>query len=162
MRPFIVIVGDIPEADLQMIISAAEENDIGVELKSSAEELGKSYTDIAVGYISYLPCTPESILDLFSNIPIGANEYFPLYQVVENTIYPEILNNYPVTSVFQTPITPFSLRNIFNTIKYHQSVSDQVKGVVNEILKYRRQKHQLIWDTEEWVLLWTCIVATST
>lgn len=144
MPPFIVIVGDIPEADLRLIKTAAEENDIGVELKKSAEELGKSYSDIAVGYISYLPCTPESILDLFSNIPIGANEYFPLYQVVYDSTYPEILNNYPVTSVFKTPITPISLRNIFNTIQYHQSVSEQVKGIVNEILKYRKQKHQLI------------------
>lgn len=144
MPPFIVIVGDIPEADLRLIKSAAEENDIGVELKKSAEELGKSYSDIAVGYISYLPCTPESILDLFSNIPIGANEYFPLYQVVDDSTYPEILNNYPVTSVFKTPITPISLRNIFNTIQYHQSVSEQVKGIVNEILKYRKQKHQLV------------------
>lgn len=144
MPPFIVIFGDIPKADLRMIKSAAEENGIAVELKKSAEELGKSYTDIAVGYISYLSCTPESILELFSNLPIGANEYFPLYQVIDNTTYPDILNNYPVTSVFKTPITPFSLRNIFNTIKYHQSVSEQVKGVVNEILKYRKQKHQLI------------------
>ena len=144
MPPFIVIVGDIPETDLRLIKSAAEENDIGVELKKSAEELGKSYSDIAVGYISYLPCTPELILDLFSNIPIGANEYFPLYQVVDDDTYPEILNNYPVTSVFKTPITPISLRNIFNTIQYHQSVSEQVKGIVNEILKYRKQKHQLV------------------
>lgn len=144
MPPFIVIVGDIPETDLHLIRSAAEENDIAVELKKSAEELGKSYSDIASGYISYLPCTYEAILELFSNIPVGANEYFPLYQVVESNIYPEILDNYPVTSVFESPLTTLSLRNIFNTIRYHQSVSGQVKGVVNEILKYRKQKHQLI------------------
>ena len=144
MPPFIVIVGDIPENDLQLIRSAAEDNNITVELKKSAEELGKSYSDIAVGYISYLPCDPEVILELFSNIPVGANEYFPLYQVVASDTYPEILNNYPVTSVFETPITSLSLRNIFNTIGYHQSVSMQVKSIVNEILKYRKQKHQLI------------------
>lgn len=144
MAPFILIFGDIPERDLQLFRSAAEENDIAVKCMKSAGKRERLHADSAVGYISYLPCTPETILELISTIPVGANEYFPLYQVVDGSTFPEILNNYPVTSVFNSPISPLSLRNIFHTIGYHHRVSMEIKNIANEIMKYRKQKHQLI------------------
>lgn len=144
MFSFIVIVGKIPNADRKLILAQAKENGISVIFKKNAQELGNSITDIALGYISYLPCTPETIKDLFYNLPIGASEHFPLFQVINCKLYPKFLDDYPATAVFTTPLTSIFLRNIFNTILFHQKVSIQYKGIVDEVLKYRKQKYQLL------------------
>lgn len=144
MPSSIVIIGKIPKADLDLIASTAKDNDIGVELHESAKELENFSTNIYNAYISYLPCTPDSVQDLFSNLPIDANEEIPFYQVVDSKVYPEFLNKYPVSGVFESPITPLSLYNIFNTILFREKVSVQYKGIVSEVLKYRKQKIQLL------------------
>jgi len=144
MPQFIIIIGDIPDADRALITAEAQKRSIAVEHKKSARDLGKSSADIAGAYISYLPCSPESIMNLFSFLPIGANEHFPLYQVVDSEEYPPVLDEFPVTSIIRTPVTPVTLRNIFNTMYYHRNIAEQFTNVVNEITKYRKQKHQLI------------------
>ena len=144
MSSFIVIIGNIPRVDLEFIQSIAYKNDIAIELKETAEDLGNSLTDIALGYISYLPCTSTTLKTLFGNLPIGSNEHFPLFQKINNGNYPKFLDEYPATGVFETPLKAITLRNIFNTILFHEKVSIQYKGIVDEVLKYRKQKYQLL------------------
>jgi len=144
MASSLVIIGTVPSVDLEQITVYAGEHDIAVEVKVSAEEVGKSLTDVALGYISYLPCTQDSILNLFSNLPIGASEHFPFFQNLQDTEYPKFLNEYPISGVFETPINSVCLRNIFSTILFHEKLSEQYRGIVTEAIKYRKQKHQLI------------------
>ncbi|MGD9201670.1 MAG: HD domain-containing phosphohydrolase [Chitinispirillia bacterium] len=144
MSSFIVLIGDIPRTDLELIQSMAKKNGLAIEQKASAEELGSSLTDIALGYISYLSCNYNTIKNLFGNLPIGSNEHFPLFQKIDNGNYTNFLNEYPATGVFETPLKTITLRNIFNTILFNEKVSVQYKGIVDEVLKYRKQKYQLL------------------
>ena len=117
MTSSLVIIGPIPEPDRKAITSAAQKNNITLELKITAEEVGKSLTEVALGYISYLPCNAESVLELFSNLPIGASEHFPFFQNIQGEEYPEFLNDYPISGVFTTPINFVVLKNIFNNTR---------------------------------------------
>ncbi len=144
MAQFIVIIGDVPKNDLEQIAQSAQKHGIDVEVKAIAEELGNSLTKVAVGYISYLPCSENAMIELFSNLPIGASEYFPFFQNVQGDKYPEFLSDYPVSGVFETPMKNVCLRNIFNTILFHERLSEQYRGIIREATKYRKQKQQLI------------------
>lgn len=144
MAPSIVIIGPAPEADVSSIRSMAKDNGIAVFLKKSAEEIGKSFSDDLLGYFSYLPCSPDAINSLYSHLPLGANEHYLVFQRSAGKAYPKSLKRYPLSGVFRSPISSLQLTNIFNIILYHERASIQYKSIVNEVLKYRRQKHQFI------------------
>jgi hypothetical protein len=140
----LVIIGPVPRSDFERLAFSAREYGMTVEMKQSAAEVGAVISDIALGYISYIPCTRESMLDLFSNLPIGASEHFPFFQNIQAGEYPLVLNEYPVSGVFESPLSELCLKNIFNTIRFHEKISVQYRGIVSEVIKYRKQKHQLI------------------
>ncbi len=144
MPSSIKIIGEIPQADLNLIESAAKEFDIAVGKIDSVKSPGSAVSDISQGFISYLPCTSDEILEIFSNLPIGSNEQFPFFQIVDTLDYPEFLNDYPVSGVFQTPISTITVRNIMNTIMLHEKISLRNKSVLDEFNKYRKQRQQFL------------------
>ena len=49
-----------------------------------------------------------------------------------------------MSGVFKTPMSSIQLNNIFNTLLCHEKNALLYKSIVNEVIKYRGQKHQFI------------------
>jgi len=142
MKSFILLIGDVPDRDLRIISSASSL--FGIEIRLDPDYKYTDENNIPSGCISYVKCTPEGMLDLFGNQPIGFGEDVPVFQKVDQDIYPEFLNKFPVQSVFRSPLTPVTAHAIISAICSHDRQMNHCKDLMNEIIKYRRQKFQLI------------------
>ncbi len=140
----IVIVGPIPKADLKLFRSIAKMSDIAVKVKKSVEELSGDASSIPLAYLSYLPDTEQALADLFARLPLGANEHFLIYQKTEHDNYPAYFDTFAISGAFESPLSTLAVHNMFNTMQFYKKTSTQSKSIIGEVIRYRKQKQQLI------------------
>ncbi len=137
----VAIIGPVPEHDLIQLSETARIEEI--DLVPVLTPAGIRDTT-PLGYISYIPCVPEAIRNLFADLPTGAGEKIPIFQRIESDSPPDFLSAFPILGFFNSPLNSIFVKNIWNTILSHESIMTQNRDILIEMMKYRRQKHQLI------------------
>ncbi len=137
----VVIIGSVPEQDLIQLSETARIEEIDLIPVLTPEEISNT---TPLGYISYVPTAPETIRNLFAGLPAGAGEKTPVFQRIEFESPPEYLSAFPILGFFNSPLSSVFVKNIWNAILSHESAMTQNRDILGEVMKYRRQKHQLI------------------
>lgn len=140
----IVLIGNIPDWDSTVIRQTAGAHDFTIHVIGTLDELSESLRAGSHAYISYLPCTRQCLLELFATLPLGAAEHFPLFISCPAKIPPECIQEFPLSGIFETPITGIAAENILNAILFFNKISNQNSAFIEEIEKYRKQKYQLV------------------
>jgi HD-GYP domain-containing protein (c-di-GMP phosphodiesterase class II) len=145
MDPTLIILGDAPALDLDLVRTTAVE--FGMQTKTHAAQQPLSILPgegPPSGCLSFVPCTRQALLDLFGVMPIGLGQEIPLFQRIDTQEYPDFLADMPVAGCFRSPLSAFECRNIMLAVMRNGSLRQQKRELVGEIKKYRKQKHQLI------------------
>lgn len=144
MQRKIFIFGIMPDSDAALVKMLASGWDFELEMYPAAipSVLSRSSTPVAV--ISYLPCKMEMMLEIFGSQPIGFGENVPLFQCVEGEAVPPFLYDLPLSGVFRSPLNETVALNMLLSIQRHSSLLDKHSVLTEEIMKYRRQKDQLV------------------
>lgn len=137
----VAIIGAVPEHDLILLSETARIEEIDLVPVLTPADICDT---TPLGYISYVPCVPEAIRNLFADLPTEAGEKIPVFQRIESDSPPDILSAFPILGFFNSPLSSIFVKNIWNTILSHESIMTQNRDILAEIMKYRRQKHQLI------------------
>lgn len=140
----LILIGDVFESDLKLLKKSAESRGIAILCKNTFDDLNEIIKSKKCACVSYVPEKENDINNLFTNLPLGTNEYFALFQKIETDDIPVLFNKFPFSGFFKSPLSLLEVHNIFNTIEFHSKFTDQYKGIVSEVLKYRKQKYQLI------------------
>ena len=145
MNPSIVLLGDVAPADRDVLLSVAETYDLEVCVRPKGSAFPFNASDgLPIGCLSFFPCEKQSCIELFSAMPLGTGHEVPFFQRIDGGESPDFLRDLPVYGVFSCPMTALNARNILNTIVRQNALLTQNKELVGEIIKYRKQKHQLI------------------
>jgi HD-GYP domain-containing protein (c-di-GMP phosphodiesterase class II) len=145
MNSYVILLGNVAQSDRNVFSSVAGTYGLEVRARSKAYALSvdASY-DAPVGCLSFLPCEKQSCIGLFSEMPVGTGYEIPFFQRIEGETVPDFLEDFPVYGVFATPLSMVSARNILTIIVRQNALVTHNKELVGEILKYRKQKRQLI------------------
>jgi HD-GYP domain-containing protein (c-di-GMP phosphodiesterase class II) len=140
----VILLGDVPAEDFAVLYEAASRKDLEVIIASEngSEEITES--TLPKAFISFLPCTEPVLLDLFATQPIGFGEKIPYFQRIESPDIPKFLDTYPLYGVFRSPLDRTAALSMMNCICQNTRVLDQNQNLIGEIIKFRRQKSQLI------------------
>ena len=144
MNSCIVVLGDIPGRDLQKLKETASLKGYDVVIYKDAKAAEHVLeTGLPLAYISFLPCTPETVIDIFGYLPIGSGERIPFFQLVGENI-PDCISDMPFLGVFQSPLTLAVITSVFLVIQRNGSLIQQNNNLVSEVINYRYQKLQLV------------------
>jgi HD-GYP domain-containing protein (c-di-GMP phosphodiesterase class II) len=141
----IIFLGEVPAADGDLLREVVAT--FGFDGKFFPVEMPPKFDsghDIPCGCISFIPCTQEAMLDLFGAMPIGFGQEIPLFQRVDGEEVPAFCAMMPFIGFFRSPLSPLNCRNMMMTIARCGMLTSQNRDVVGEMMKYRKQKHQLI------------------
>jgi HD-GYP domain-containing protein (c-di-GMP phosphodiesterase class II) len=143
MDSFIVLLGDVTAQDLAVCVSVAEF--YGLTTRHLASPPAIEFADgLPCGCISFLPCDRKEILSIFGAMPLGFGQEIPFFQKVDTEEFPAFLSDLPIEGYFRSPLTDLVVRNIMSAVKRHSLLMQQNREIIGEIMKYRKQKHQLI------------------
>jgi len=141
----ILLLGNPPENDVTLLKNMSTNYGFEIEILSETNinsfDFGKNKT---IACISYLKCTQENILGMFGAIPLGFGHEIPLFQLIENNDCPKFCEDLPFFGFFSSPLSYLDCKNILTAIKNCKISSLHNKEMMSEIIKYRKQKHQLI------------------
>lgn len=144
MGSLICITGEIQQRDLDLLREVAGVHGFTVTVMSRDEILGKRFEeDLPKGFFSFLPPSPDLILELFANLPLGSGECLPLFQRVADEV-PSFINNMPILGVFETPLTKAAVCSMLLAIVRSDAVNERNKAMVSAIIKYRNEKLDLV------------------
>ncbi len=88
---------------------------------------------------------PENMLpDLISILPAGVGERVPFFQCCTDFNLFQKAHHFPVTGIFSKHMNPHEVWSMFSTIKIHHDIRSQQHDLIKEVIKYRKQKQQLI------------------
>lgn len=145
MDPCCVILGDAPASDLALVEAAAADFGISARVHAAGEPLPDEFRDAPwAGCVSFVPCSRKALLDLFAVMPLGLGLEIPLFQKIDTQEYPAFFADMPVAGCFRSPLTRADCRNIMAAIASHGALTQQKRELMAEVMKYRKQKHQLI------------------
>jgi HD-GYP domain-containing protein (c-di-GMP phosphodiesterase class II) len=149
MGSYILLIGEATPGDQTTCASVAGMS--GLDIRYHA---GKSVFTIESGEglpgacISFLPCDRNTILSVFGDMPLGFGQEIPFFQKVDTdaaaSAFPAFLSDLPIEGYFQCPLSELAVRNMVSAIRRHEQFMEQNREIIGEIMKYRRQKHQLI------------------
>jgi HD-GYP domain-containing protein (c-di-GMP phosphodiesterase class II) len=77
-------------------------------------------------------------------MPLGFGQEIPFFQKVDTDAFPEFLSDLPIEGYFRSPLSELAISNIMSAVKRHALLMQQNREIIGEIMKYRKQKHQLI------------------
>jgi HD-GYP domain-containing protein (c-di-GMP phosphodiesterase class II) len=143
MKPFVLILGDVHARDRAALDAGAAS--FGCDIRAHAT--GPAPIDGApppAGCISFLPCARAELLSVFGSMPVGFGHEIPFFQHVGPGEAFDIVSEFPVCGVFCSPVSVLDARNIFTIISRNDTLMRQNRDLVSELMKYRKQKHQLI------------------
>jgi|WetSurMetagenome_2_1015567.scaffolds.fasta_scaffold00017_20 HD-GYP domain-containing protein (c-di-GMP phosphodiesterase class II) len=145
MEPCCVILGDAPGGDLERICSAAREFGICAKVRAQGEPPPGEFRSAPwAACISFVPCSREALLGLFAVMPVGLGLEIPLYQRIDTQNIPPFLSELPVAGYFRSPLSSLDCRNILAAVSRQGALSRQKRELTAEVMKYRKQKNQLI------------------
>jgi len=141
----ITFLGEPPPSDSRLIAGALRQlsgdNDIGMDVYPNGTETKDTRTH---AYISYIPCKPGALRDIFGRLPLGAGGHVPFFQMVNGDAIPPECMELPVYNIFQSPLSAASAFMLASAIVQHEKVMEQNRTLMSEVAKYRKQKHQLV------------------
>ncbi len=145
MEPYIILLGEIPPADREALTASASNAALQTRMHHANEPLSlESRAAPPAGCISFLPCSRQALLDLFGVMPIGFGQEIPLYQRIDTQEAPVFLADMPVAGLFRSPLSRLECLNIMTGIVRNAALMQQKREVMGEVMKYRKQKKQLI------------------
>ena len=145
MNPYIVLLGDVAPADRNVFAAVSRSYNLEVLVRTQASTFTGNTSDaMPIGCLSFLACTKQSCIELFSQMPVGTGYEIPFFQRIEGETVPDFFQELPVYGVFSTPVSMVGASNILNSIVRQNALMTQNKELIGEIIKYRKQKHQLI------------------
>lgn len=145
MGPYVVLIGNIPPSDLDLLAHIAGACDTAISFEQHALPDIKGFSDgPPIGCLSFLPCNRQSCIEIFSSMPLGTGYEIPYFQRIDGDRRPDFLLELPLYGIFCSPLSQVSAHNIMNTIVRHNALMNQNRELIGEIIKYRKQKGQLI------------------
>ncbi|MFP4012665.1 MAG: HD domain-containing phosphohydrolase [Chitinispirillaceae bacterium] len=144
MQRKIFIFGKIPKSDAALVKMLASGWEFELEIYPDVTPSVLSRSSPPVAVISYLSCNMEMMLDIFGNQPIGFGESVPLFQCVEGEAVPPYLYDLPLSGVFRSPLNETVALNMLLSVHRSGSLLEKHSVLTDEIMKYRRQKDQLV------------------
>ncbi|MBD3393218.1 MAG: GAF domain-containing protein [Chitinivibrionales bacterium] len=142
----IAILGTAPPADISTIETCARRTcaDSGSHVVLTHPAPGTPFEEVPSAFVSYVPCTPESMREVFAYLPVGSGESIPFFQKIDRDEAPEFLAGLPVFGVFRSPLSPAFAQTMCSSIASHDRYTGQNRTLMGEVVKYRKQKHQLV------------------
>jgi HD-GYP domain-containing protein (c-di-GMP phosphodiesterase class II) len=152
MTVSIFLLGEVALSDRRLLSKVAADCDANIRLAEEAEIVSKAVPDdsLADGYrwsqgcISFLPCEKQSIIRLFSTMPIGSGQEIPFFQKIDAEEPPDFLKQMPVCGVFYCPLTETSAWNMVAAIVRYAMLAANSRELISEIARDRAQKLHLI------------------
>ncbi|HUI91101.1 MAG TPA: HD domain-containing phosphohydrolase [Chitinivibrionales bacterium] len=145
MARSIIFLGTAPEPDLDKLQKAAAFFGYSIQiLASGAPHASGPEAGPPAGCISFVPCTQQAMLDMFGAMPIGFGQEIPLYQRIDGEECPAFCAAMPFAGFFRSPLTALDCRNIMMGMARSGVLARQNREITGEVMKYRKQKHQLI------------------
>jgi HD-GYP domain-containing protein (c-di-GMP phosphodiesterase class II) len=145
MNSRIMLFGEVNTSDLKLLEDLACLKNFSVchsQFPCGKQEFRED--TIPAAFISFLSCKIETIIDLFGNLPLGLGETIPYFQMINGLSVPDFLKTLPVSGVFELPLSESSAWNMIQMIHTRKLNTDQNKNLTNEIVKSRKQNHQLV------------------
>jgi HD-GYP domain-containing protein (c-di-GMP phosphodiesterase class II) len=147
MDPFIMLLGDVSSRDADVCASVAKRS--GLDIRQHPDTFVSSLAiesadGLPCGCISFLPCDRDAILSIFGAMPLGFGQEIPFFQKVDTEAFPEFLSDLPIEGYFTCPLNELTAHNIVSAVKHHALLMQQNREIIGEVMKYRKQKHQLI------------------
>ncbi|KMQ50874.1 metal-dependent phosphohydrolase with GAF domain [Chitinispirillum alkaliphilum] len=139
MAQNIVLIGSLADSELELIKEVASQWNLEITPFDSQKS-----SPSAVGYISALPCSFDSLLQLFASQSIGFGERIPFFQKLETGTVPEFMKALPVSGFFQLPLTPPVVYNMIAAMVRNCDVVKRENQLIRDISKYRNQNHRLV------------------
>jgi HD-GYP domain-containing protein (c-di-GMP phosphodiesterase class II) len=145
MNSFVLILGDISPAEMQAFAAAAAASKVDIRHHPDASAITfEGEACLPWGCVSFLPCQRDAILSLFGAMPLGFGREIPFYQKVDDDSIPPFCADLPIDGYFRSPLGELVVRNMLSAMTRHASIMQQNREVIGELMKYRKQKHQLI------------------
>jgi HD-GYP domain-containing protein (c-di-GMP phosphodiesterase class II) len=147
MDSCIILLGEVAPQDLSVCTSVARRYGLDIRQNSGASgsSLGiESSEGLPSGCISFLPCDRDAILSIFGAMPLGFGQEIPFFQKVDAERFPDFLSDLPIEGFFRCPLGELAVGNIMSAVKRHALLMQQNREIIGEVMKYRKQKHQLI------------------
>ncbi|MFW6220941.1 MAG: HD domain-containing phosphohydrolase [Fibrobacterota bacterium] len=145
MSVTVVLLGAPSSNDISILNQALRFLRMEVDLRCvDLLEEKNAWSDEAIpnGFINFY--NEEQLPGLFPLLPIGVGERVPFFQrcfgVAENASF----YIFPITGFFVEELDINDARNIFSTIRNHIILKSQHNDLIKEVIKYRKQKQQLI------------------
>ncbi|MDD5673330.1 MAG: GAF domain-containing protein [Chitinivibrionales bacterium] len=143
--PLIIILGEPTAADLQLITTQSGLLGLAIRCIRALKEADfKTAGDKPDGYISFLPPARDSLLNAFVLMPVAGQDEVHFYQAVPPGGTPDFLNDFPISGVFTCPLSEGMVWNMLKGVLTSRSVAARHSDLIGEIVKYRKQKQQLI------------------
>lgn len=139
----IIIIGKPEEAELEFLRIRSAANGLSVEVIDAIEQLSISDPAAVSAIFSFLPNKINSLREIFATLPIGTSKFIPLFQIVEGDISQE-MRDLPVYSFLRRPLDYTDIDNAIRVLVKNMEMVLEHKNLMSEVVKYRRQKQQLL------------------
>ena len=83
MKDFIILLGEVPPSDKEVVQSTAQIYDLDYRILENVRDFSGSLP-LPKGFLSFLPSDRQILLECFSKLPVGAGSEIPFFQRVEN------------------------------------------------------------------------------
>ncbi len=145
MSTYILLLGKVTDSDAKLCKAVASKSSIDLQIRlNTSDVVIAQEAGLPCGCISFLEPNRQKIIDVFGEMPLGFGQEIPFFQKIETEDAPVDLLDLPIDGFFQTPLAALSLSNIISAMKRHGSLLNQNREIMGEIMKYRKQKRQLI------------------
>ncbi|MBN1757670.1 MAG: GAF domain-containing protein [Chitinispirillaceae bacterium] len=140
----IVILGDLSEADLERIDAIAQQHGYEVAVAGNdGDAAGSEGAALPAAYLSFLPCTPATVIEQFGTLPIGAGETIPFFQRVEHTV-PPFTRELPIAGFFEVPLTKTVIISIFRSIERNEALLTSQRELSQKVVAARSENERLV------------------
>ena len=152
MTVSIFLLGKVALSDRKLLIDVAGGCDADIQFHEGYENVFNDergdFSRVGVrpsqGCISFFPCEQQSILRLFSSMPIGSGQEIPFFQRIDSESPPDFLKKVPVCGIFHCPLTKTSAWNMITAIIRDTTLAANNRELLNEIARDRTQKFHLV------------------
>lgn len=113
----VVLIGTVSAGDRTLLERIAHDSHFFTVVTESVATLPiADETQLPAAFLSFLCCTPETILELFGSLPLGTGEKIPLFQLVTGAV-PAFTLELPVSGFFESPLSEAVAVSFFRFIK---------------------------------------------
>lgn len=139
----IIILGEPKEDELEFLRLRSAANGISVQVYQNISQFSLNDPSEVSAIFSFLPDDINCLQDLFAALPIGSSKFIPLFQIVDKNISQE-LRDMPIYSFIKRPLDYTDIDNAVRVLVKNSDMVLEHKNLMAEVVKYRRQKQQLL------------------